>query len=184
MVSRAARPGAPMNETAWWVTVLGSLGTLIGLVLKYRTDMRAAAVAREQVRQETKDAAADNEQQLRDQLFSETRALRRELREQKAAYTDEIAAIRGEALLQQRALGLELKTVRSHVQQSRTDIHTLNTQLYQMTTYWAEVHRIAMLLYPAEYVQILAQVRVPKPEWQPRPPDQLSAPEEGDPNDD
>jgi hypothetical protein len=192
MLLRAAVVGAreaPMTDTGWWVTLLGSLGsvgTILGLLLKYRTDLRAAAAALEKQRQEAAQAAEANERNLRQDLFAETRALRKELQEQADAQDREITAVRAEAAAQTRSQGLEIKTLRSNVMRSQTDIRDLNIQLFQMSTYWGEVHRIAMLLYPVEWTQILAQVRVPKPEWAPRAPDALppATPElpEGDPN--
>ena len=141
-----------MNETGWWVTLLGSIGTILGIILKWRTDIRKLTLS--------------GEQRLRDDLF-------KALETQKTLHAEEIAAVRAEAMRERRALSGELKTVRSHVLQSQSDIRDLTTQLYAMNTYWGEVHRLAMLLYPVEYMQILAQVRVPKPEWAPRVPDAL-----------
>lgn len=171
-----------------WLTLLsgGSLGTLLLGYLKYRADLRAAAAAQAQAldkqRQEAAQAAETNERNLRNDLFTETRALRKELLEQADAHEREIAAVRAEAAAQTRSQGLEIKTLRSHVMRSQTDIRDLNTQLYQMSTWASEVHRIALLLYPVEWAQILAQVRVPKPDWQPRPPEQLPPPDEGETN--
>lgn len=190
MYYRVAVPGAseaPMNDTGWWVTLLGSVGTILGLLLKYRMDLRAAAAALEKQRQDAAQTVETNERTLRQDLFAETRLLRKELQEQADAHDREITAVRAEAAAQTRSQGLEIKTLRSTVMRSQTDIRDLNIQLFQMSTYWGEVHRIAMLLYPVEWTQILAQVRVPKPEWHPRPPDQLppASPEleEGDSND-
>ncbi|HEX6607116.1 MAG TPA: hypothetical protein VF276_09410 [Chloroflexia bacterium] len=147
-----------MNDTGWWVTLLGGIGTILGIILKWRTDVRKLTLS--------------GEQRLRDDLF-------KALDTQKALHAEEIAAVRAEAKREQRALSGEIKTLRSHVLKSQSDITTLNSQLYQMSTWASEVHRIALLLYPVEWAQILAQVRVPRPDWQPRPPDLLPPAEEG-----
>src|SRR5690348_2244246 len=115
MLSRAAVGGAreaPMTDTGWWTLLLGSLGsvgTILGLLLKYRTDLRAAAAALEKQRQEAAQAAETGERNLRNDLFTETRALRKELLDQADAHDKEIAAVRAEAAAQTRSQGLEIK---------------------------------------------------------------------------
>jgi hypothetical protein len=183
-----------MNDTSWAAvigTLIASIATVVGVVLKWRGDLAKLAVDAKQVAvanttatATAADLAADNEKDLRADLFELYRAEKKArqdlfkqyqadikgLRDQMAAQAQELA-VQAEQLRHaaddNRQLQRQIIALNQQMMNTRSEVQGLQNREYIHLQYLAELRRQGELLHAYEWAEIkdAADRIVPRPVW-------------------
>lgn len=183
-----------MTQEGWialLTTIIGAVATVLGLVLKYRSDLARLTVDARQVAVNSTtaaataaDQAADNEQNLRADLFELYRAEKRARQDLVKAYQADIKALRDQMAAQAHELAVQAEQLRHAAEDNRqlqrqvialnqqmlntrTEVAGLQNREYIHLQYLAELKTQGMLLHPYEWIEIkqAADRIVPRPVW-------------------
>ena len=197
-----------MTETGWTAlitTIVGAVVTIVGVVLKWRSDLAALGVKAQEVAATTTtaqataaDLAADNETALRADLFELYRVEKKARQDLFKQYQTDIKALRDQIAGQGRELAVQaaqlqhaaedgrqmqrqLITLGQEMSTYRATMRDLQTREYIYWRYWGEVDRQGGLLYPYEWAAIkqAAETNAPRPVW-PQPDALPAAPPDED----
>jgi len=194
MAPRAASTGAQMTDTGWTAlltTIVGAVVTIVGVVLKWRSDLAALGVKAQEVAATTTtaqataaDLAADNETALRADLFELYRVEKKARQDLFKQYQADIAALRAQMAHQAQELAVQSEQLRhatednrqlqrqvialnQQMMNTRSEVQGLQNREYIHLQYLAELQRQGDLLFPYEWKQIkdAADRIVPRPVW-------------------
>lgn len=183
-----------MTETGWTAlitTIVGAVVTVVGVVVKWRSDLARLTVDAKQVevanttaQATAADLAADNEQGLRADLFELYRAEKKArqdlfkqyqadikiLRDQMAAQAQELATQAAQlrhATEDNRQLQRQVIALNQQMLNTRSEVQGLQNREYIHLQYLAELRRQGELLHAYEWAEIkqAADRIVPRPVW-------------------
>jgi len=199
-----------MNQEGWTAlvgTIVGAVVTIVGVVLKWRSDLARVAVEAKQVavnsttaQATAADLAADNETALRADLFELYRVEKKARQDLFKQYQTDIKALRDQMAEQGRELAVQaaqlqhaaedaramqrqLITLGQEMVTYRAAMRDLQTREYTYWQYWNAIDQQGRVLHEIEWAEIkkaVADQKIPRPMW-PQPDALPGVLAEGDP---
>ncbi|HSS40349.1 MAG TPA: hypothetical protein VLT58_16390 [Polyangia bacterium] len=184
-----------MTDTGWTAlagTIIGAIVTVIGVILKWRGDLAALAVKAQEVAVSSTaatataaDQAADNETELRRDLFALYKVEKTARQDLAKQYQADIKALRDQMAVQGRELAVQaaqlqhaaedgrlmhrqLITLGQEMATYRAAMRDLQTREYIYWQYWNAIDQQGRVLHEIEWAEIkkaVADQNIPRPLW-------------------